>query len=54
MISAKHPKGQGFWQIDIPDNPINPFRVIHHLPKINRHANGLETASSHWTKNTIL
>lgn len=35
LVSAKHPYGQGFWQIDLPDDPQHHLKVTHHLPKIN-------------------
>ena len=33
MTSAVYPLGQGFWQIDLPDDPAAPLGLVHHLPR---------------------
>ena len=35
MTTTQYPRGQGFWQIDLPDNPMDHMQVIHHLPAAN-------------------
>ena len=32
MTSEKYPLGQGFWEIDLPDDPRAPLRSLHHIP----------------------
>lgn len=32
MVSAKHPLGQGFWQVDLPHTPSQHMRIVHYLP----------------------
>ena len=29
---SQYPVGQGFWQIDLPEQPSDPFALIHHVP----------------------
>lgn len=33
MTSVVYPLGQGFWQIDLPDDPADALGVVHHLPR---------------------
>jgi 3',5'-cyclic AMP phosphodiesterase CpdA len=35
MTSAVYPLGQGFWQIDLPDDPRGELGLVHHLPRTN-------------------
>lgn len=32
MISRAYPLGQGFWEINLPDNPQDPLDLLHHVP----------------------
>lgn len=32
MVGPQYPLGQGFWQIDLPDDPLGQLGLIHHLP----------------------
>ncbi|MBB6430836.1 metallophosphoesterase family protein [Algisphaera agarilytica] len=32
MTSDKYPLGQGFWEIDLPDDPRAPLQTNHHVP----------------------
>ena len=32
MVNSKHPCGQGFWEIDLPDDPAAHVNVVHHVP----------------------
>ncbi len=34
MTSDKYPAGQGFWSIDLPDDPHDAVRLTHHLPRL--------------------
>ncbi len=53
MTSRKYPQGQGFWQIDLPEDPIGHLKVVHHLPNINgQHAHA--NAVSAWSQHNIL
>lgn len=38
MTGDKYPAGQGFWQIDLPDDPHDAVRLTHHLPRPTGHA----------------
>lgn len=31
LTSDEFPLGQGFWQIDLPENPRDPLEVVHHV-----------------------
>jgi len=31
-VSGDHPAGQGFWEIDLPDDPRSKVRLLHHRP----------------------
>ena len=33
MISRKYPLGQGFWQIDLPQDPTAHIDITHHIPE---------------------
>ena len=33
MTGTAFPGGQGFWQIDLPDDPHDPLGVTHHVPR---------------------
>ncbi len=35
LTSAVYPLGQGFWQIDLPDDPREALGLVHHLPRCN-------------------
>lgn len=35
MIGRKFPSGQGFYQIDLPEDPRDTIGVVHHLPKFS-------------------
>ena len=35
LHQAKYPAGQGFWQIELPDDPRCEVRMIHHVPRQN-------------------
>lgn len=49
MVSAKHPWGQGFWQIDLPDNPADRIAITHHVPQPNGHLNPIRAQDpDHW------
>ncbi len=37
MTSAHYPSGQGFWQVDLHDNPTEDIRLIHHVPAPEGH-----------------
>ena len=30
--NAQYPHGQGFWQIELSDDPVDGFGLIHHVP----------------------
>ena len=32
MVKPSHPHGQGFWQIDLPDDPAATVGLVHHVP----------------------
>ena len=32
LTSTRHPQGQGFWQIDLPEDPNDPIGFVHHVP----------------------
>ena len=32
MTSEKYPLGQGFWEIELPEDPLAPLRSVHHVP----------------------
>lgn len=34
---SKYPAGQGFWEIELPDEPADGPRVVHHYPVLNGH-----------------
>ncbi len=56
MTTAKHPQGQGFWLIDLPDNPRDAFEITHYLPKTNGQSaayQDLETPAA-WEANRVL
>lgn len=54
MISGKHPKGQGFWQLDLPAQPTSQLRVIHHLPNTNDIESKDWSESHRWLARTVL
>ncbi len=33
LTSNRYPFGQGFWELDIPDDPWGPLELIHHVPE---------------------
>jgi len=33
LTSNKYPFGQGFWEIDLPEEPRGPLELIHHVPE---------------------
>lgn len=33
LTSNKYPLGQGFWEVDLPDDPWGPLELIHHVPE---------------------
>lgn len=35
MTSPIYPLGQGFWQIDLPDDPTAELGLVHHLPRLH-------------------
>ena len=37
MTSAQYPSGQGFWQVDLPDDPLDDLQLIHHVPSPEGH-----------------
>ena len=30
--NVRYPNGQGFWQLDLPDDPADGFELVHHVP----------------------
>ncbi len=53
MTTTKHPQGQGYWQIDLPERPTDPVGVIHHLPRVNGQG-GLGQNGHGWEARKIL
>lgn len=53
MTSDKYPLGQGFWEVDLPDDPLAPLATTHHVPARTTGTEGLtlEAASRdvRWT-----
>ncbi len=33
LTSSRYPYGQGFWELDLPDDPRGPLELIHHKPE---------------------
>jgi len=33
LTSNRYPLGQGFWELDLPDDPRGPLELIHHVPE---------------------
>ena len=33
LTSHKYPFGQGFWEVNLPDDPRGPLELIHHVPE---------------------
>ncbi len=54
MTSTKHPKGQGFWQIDLPNEPNGPLRVVHHLPMTRTPSKDSATSSDGWWAHQVM
>lgn len=54
MTSTKHPNGQGFWQVDLPDQPNNGLKVIHHLPTTHGPENKAASNSNGWQARIVL
>lgn len=55
MVSAKHPCGQGFWQIDLPGDPWDHLNVTHHLPMPNgQRVRGKSPEVQQWQAHRIL
>ena len=52
MTSPKHPRGQGFWQVDLPDDPTGPLQVTHHLPADKTRGPGSDGHG--WLAHTVL
>jgi hypothetical protein len=44
LISNQFPLGQGFWQIDLPDDPGDHVQMIHHIPHRPVRPNGRKLA----------
>ena len=42
MVSTKHPLGQGFWEVNLPLDPIHPIQAFHHVPHPANRANSTE------------
>lgn len=38
LPTARYPDGQGFWQLDLPEDPREPLHALHHVPVIPRPA----------------
>ena len=40
LTSNKYPLGQGFWEVDLPDDPWGPLELIHHVPEASGDPSG--------------
>ncbi len=46
MTSDKYPLGQGFWEVDLPDDPLAPLTTTHHVPARAIDTEGLTLAAA--------
>lgn len=46
MTSEKYPLGQGFWEIELPDDPRAALRSVHHVPARPDGTDGLTLAAA--------
>ncbi|MEO0514451.1 MAG: metallophosphoesterase [Planctomycetota bacterium] len=46
MTSEKYPLGQGFWEVDLPDDPLAPLNTTHHVPARADGTEGLTLAAA--------
>lgn len=55
ITTARHPKGQGFWQVDLPGDPTDRVHVAHHLPSGNGCGGGpASTTNGGWQVHRML
>ncbi|MEM1108804.1 MAG: metallophosphoesterase [Planctomycetota bacterium] len=46
MTSDKYPLGQGFWEVDLPEDPLAPLQTTHHVPARTDGTEGLTLAAA--------
>ncbi|MEM6854230.1 MAG: metallophosphoesterase [Planctomycetota bacterium] len=46
MTSDKYPLGQGFWEVDLPEDPLAPLATTHHVPARTTGTEGLTLAAA--------
>jgi 3',5'-cyclic AMP phosphodiesterase CpdA len=59
LTSEEFPFGQGFWQIDLPDDPHQPLNLVHHVLERDRDAGpapaaGAEDHEPRWVAHPVV